>query len=163
VSYDHPDPSIFTVLTSPSETPGMANVDFVIFPPRWMVAEGTFRPPYFHRNVMSEFMGLVRGRYDAKEGGFVPGGASLHNGMSAEDAARPRALGRSGAAPRRIGALARGRRRPPRLRFPPSARAGPRRRAPAARLRMARRLRLPHARGARAPRAQCEGARKLLQ
>ena len=83
VSFDHPDPSIFTVLTSPSETPGMANVDFVIFPPRWMVAEDTFRPPYFHRNVMSEFMGLVRGAYDAKQGGFVPGGASLHNAMSA--------------------------------------------------------------------------------
>jgi homogentisate 1,2-dioxygenase len=83
VSFDHPDPSIFTVLTSPSETPGAANVDFVVFPPRWMVAEGTFRPPYFHRNVMSEFMGLVRGEYDAKQGGFVAGGASLHNAMSA--------------------------------------------------------------------------------
>jgi homogentisate 1,2-dioxygenase len=82
VSFDHPDPSIFTVLTSPSETAGVANVDFVIFPPRWMVAERTFRPPYFHRNVMSEFMGLVRGEYDAKKGGFVPGGASLHNAMS---------------------------------------------------------------------------------
>jgi homogentisate 1,2-dioxygenase len=82
VSYDHPDPSIFTVLTAPSETPGSANVDFVIVPPRWMVAEGTFRPPYFHRNVMSEFMGLVRGEYDAKKGGFVPGGSSLHNAMS---------------------------------------------------------------------------------
>ena len=82
VSFDHPDPSIFTVLTSPSDTPGMANVDFVIFPPRWMVAEQTFRPPYFHRNVMSEFMGLVRGAYDAKQDGFVPGGASLHNAMS---------------------------------------------------------------------------------
>ena len=83
VSYDHPDPSIFTVLTSPSETPGVANVDFVIFPPRWTVAEHTFRPPYFHRNVMSEFMGLVHGEYDAKQGGFAPGGASLHNRMSA--------------------------------------------------------------------------------
>jgi homogentisate 1,2-dioxygenase len=83
VTFDHPDPSIFTVLTAPSETPGMANVDFVIFPPRWTVAEGTFRPPYFHRNVMSEFMGLVRGAYDAKQGGFVPGGASIHNAMSA--------------------------------------------------------------------------------
>ncbi|HET9652597.1 MAG TPA: homogentisate 1,2-dioxygenase [Usitatibacter sp.] len=83
VSFDHPDPSIFTVLTSPSDTPGMANLDFVIFPPRWMVAEDTFRPPYFHRNVMSELMGLVRGTYDAKQGGFVPGGASLHNAMSA--------------------------------------------------------------------------------
>jgi homogentisate 1,2-dioxygenase len=82
VSFDHPDPSIFTVLTAPSDTPGVANVDFVIFPPRWMVAEGTFRPPYFHRNVMSEFMGLVHGEYDAKKGGFVPGGASLHNAMS---------------------------------------------------------------------------------
>jgi homogentisate 1,2-dioxygenase len=87
VSYDHPDPSIFTVLTSPSDTPGTANVDFVIFPPRWMVAEHTFRPPYFHRNVMSEFMGLVFGQYDAKtaedkSGGFVPGGASLHNCMA---------------------------------------------------------------------------------
>jgi homogentisate 1,2-dioxygenase len=83
VSFDHPDPSIFTVLTSPSEAPGTANCDFVIFPPRWMVAEHTFRPPYFHRNVMSEFMGLVRGEYDAKAGGFLPGGASLHNCMSA--------------------------------------------------------------------------------
>ncbi len=83
VSYDHPDPSIFTVLTSPSDTAGTANVDFVIFPPRWMVAEHTFRPPWFHRNVMSEFMGLVSGQYDAKQEGFVPGGASLHNCMSA--------------------------------------------------------------------------------
>lgn len=83
VSFDHPDPSIFTVLTSPSDTPGTANCDFVIFPPRWMVAEGTFRPPWFHRNVMSEFMGLIAGAYDAKEGGgFVPGGASLHNQMN---------------------------------------------------------------------------------
>lgn len=82
VSFDHPDPSIFTVLTSPSDTPGTANCDFVIFPPRWMVAEGTFRPPWFHRNVMSEFMGLLTGAYDAKEGGFAPGGASLHNQMN---------------------------------------------------------------------------------
>ncbi len=83
VSFDHPDPSIFTVLTSPSEMTGTANVDFVIFPPRWMVAEKTFRPPYFHRNVMSEFMGLIWGNYDGKAEGFVPGGASLHNAMSA--------------------------------------------------------------------------------
>jgi len=82
VSYDHPDPSIFTVLTSPSEVPGTANCDFVVFPPRWMVAEDTFRPPWFHRNVMSEFMGLIHGVYDAKAGGFAPGGASLHNCMS---------------------------------------------------------------------------------
>jgi homogentisate 1,2-dioxygenase len=83
VGFDHADPSIFTVLTSPSDARGVANVDFVIFPPRWSVAEHTFRPPYFHRNVMSEFMGLVRGEYDAKQGGFVPGGASLHNAMTA--------------------------------------------------------------------------------
>jgi homogentisate 1,2-dioxygenase len=83
VSFDHPDPSIFTVLTSPSDTPGTANIDFVIFPPRWMVAEHTFRPPYFHRNVMSEFMGLIFGQYDAKAEGFVPGGSSMHNCMSA--------------------------------------------------------------------------------
>jgi homogentisate 1,2-dioxygenase len=83
ISYDHPDPSIFTVLTSPSATPGVANCDFVIFPPRWTVAEDTFRPPWFHRNVMSEFMGLVRGAYDAKAGGFLPGGMSLHPAMSA--------------------------------------------------------------------------------
>ncbi|WP_257255625.1 MULTISPECIES: homogentisate 1,2-dioxygenase [unclassified Endozoicomonas] len=82
VSYDHPDPSIFTVLTSQSHTPGVANLDFVIFPPRWMVAENTFRPPWYHRNFMSEFMGLVHGVYDAKENGFVPGGSSLHNSMS---------------------------------------------------------------------------------
>lgn len=83
VSFDHPDPSIFTVLTSPSDTEGMANVDFVIFPPRWMVAENTFRPPYYHRNIMSEFMGLIQGIYDAKPDGFVPGGSSLHNCFSA--------------------------------------------------------------------------------
>ena len=82
VSFDHPDPSIFTVLTSPSEIRGLANVDFVIFPPRWQVAEHTFRPPWFHRNVMSEYMGLVRGAYDAKAEGFVPGGGSLHGCMS---------------------------------------------------------------------------------
>lgn len=83
VTFDHPDPSIFTVLTSPSTVAGVANIDFVIFPERWMVAEHTFRPPYYHRNVMSEFMGLIRGQYDAKEEGFKPGGASLHNCMSA--------------------------------------------------------------------------------
>ncbi len=83
VSFDHPDPSIFTVLTSPSDAPGTANVDFVVFPPRWMVAEKTFRPPWFHRNVMSEFLGLLRGEYDAKKEGFAPGAASLHNAMSA--------------------------------------------------------------------------------
>ena len=82
VSFDHPDPSIYTVLTSPSEIPGTANCDFVIFPPRWMVAEHTFRPPWFHRNFMNEFMGLIRGEYDAKAEGFLPGGASLHNCMS---------------------------------------------------------------------------------
>jgi len=82
VSFDHPDPSILTVLTSPSEHHGTANCDFVIFPPRWMVAEQTFRPPWFHRNVMSEFMGLIEGAYDAKEGGFAPGGVSLHNQMA---------------------------------------------------------------------------------
>jgi homogentisate 1,2-dioxygenase len=79
VSYDHPDPSIFTVLTSPSAVSGTANVDFVIFPPRWMVAENTFRAPYYHRNFMNEFMGLIQGTYDAKESGFRPAGASLHN------------------------------------------------------------------------------------
>jgi homogentisate 1,2-dioxygenase len=81
ISHDHPDPSIFTVLTSPSDTAGTANCDFVIFPPRWLVAEDTFRPPWYHRNVMSEFMGLVHGQYDAKEEGFLPGGSSLHNSM----------------------------------------------------------------------------------
>ena len=82
ISFDHPDPSIFTVLTSPSEHPGLANADFVIFPPRWLVGEDTFRPPWFHRNVMSEFMGLIHGVYDAKAEGFRPGGASLHNMFS---------------------------------------------------------------------------------
>ncbi len=81
ISFDHPDPSIFTVLTSPSDTPGTANCDFVIFPPRWLVMEDTFRPPWYHRNLMSEFMGLVYGQYDAKPGGFKPGGVSLHNSM----------------------------------------------------------------------------------
>jgi len=82
VSFDHVDPSIFTVLTSPSDTPGTANCDFVIFPPRWTVAEHSFRPPWFHRNVMSEYMGLIHGQYEAKAGEFVPGGGSLHNRMA---------------------------------------------------------------------------------
>ncbi|MFN2412411.1 MAG: homogentisate 1,2-dioxygenase [Pyrinomonadaceae bacterium] len=83
VSFDHPDPSIFTVLTSPSDLHGTANCDFVIFPDRWLVTEDTFRPPWYHRNTMSEYMGLIYGQYDAKEEGFVPGGGSLHNQMSA--------------------------------------------------------------------------------
>ncbi|HVV93144.1 MAG TPA: homogentisate 1,2-dioxygenase [Hyphomicrobiales bacterium] len=78
---DHPDPSINTVLTAPSDTPGTANADFVIFPERWLVMEDTFRPPWYHSNVMSEFMGLVHGVYDARPGGFVPGGMSLHNAL----------------------------------------------------------------------------------
>ncbi|WP_322043071.1 homogentisate 1,2-dioxygenase [Paraburkholderia sp. J67] len=82
ISYDHPDPSIFLVLQSPTDTPGVDAIDFVIFPPRWLAAENTFRPPWYHRNVASEFMGLVHGVYDAKAEGFVPGGASLHNCMS---------------------------------------------------------------------------------
>jgi homogentisate 1,2-dioxygenase len=82
VSFDHPDPSIYTVLSSPSPVPGTANCDFAIFPPRWQVAEHTFRPPWFHRNAMNEFMGLVFGAYDAKAEGFLPGGASLHNCMA---------------------------------------------------------------------------------
>jgi homogentisate 1,2-dioxygenase len=81
VRFDHPDPSIFTVLTAPTSVAGTANIDFVIFPERWMVAENTFRPPWYHVNLMSEFMGLIEGVYDAKPGGFVPGGMSLHNCM----------------------------------------------------------------------------------
>jgi homogentisate 1,2-dioxygenase len=79
ISFDHPDPSIFTVLTSPTDTRGLANVDFVVFAPRWLVGEDTFRPPWFHRNIMSEYLGLVTGAYDAKAAGFTPGGGSLHN------------------------------------------------------------------------------------
>lgn len=82
ISYDHPDPSIFLVLQAPSAVPGVDSIDFVIFPPRWLAAENTFRPPWFHRNVASEFMGLIHGEYDAKAEGFVPGGASLHNCMT---------------------------------------------------------------------------------
>lgn len=83
ISFDHPDPSIFLVLQSPTDTPGVDGIDFVIFPPRWLAMEGTFRPPWFHRNIASEFMGLIQGQYDAKSDGFLPGGASLHNCMSA--------------------------------------------------------------------------------
>ncbi|MGQ0620736.1 MAG: homogentisate 1,2-dioxygenase [Panacagrimonas sp.] len=83
VSYDHPDPSIFLVLHAPGDTAGVGDLDFVLFPPRWVAMENTFRPPWFHRNVASEFMGLIQGRYDARAEGFVPGGASLHNCMSA--------------------------------------------------------------------------------
>lgn len=83
ISYDHPDPSIFLVLQSQSDTPGVDDIDFVIFPPRWLAMTDTFRPPWFHRNAASEFMGLIAGKYDAKDVGFVPGGSSLHNCMSA--------------------------------------------------------------------------------
>lgn len=82
ISHDHPDPSIFLVLHSASDTPGVSNIDFVIFPPRTLAMQNTFRPPWFHRNVASEFMGLVHGAYDAKAEGFSPGAASLHNSMS---------------------------------------------------------------------------------
>ncbi|MBP2302959.1 homogentisate 1,2-dioxygenase [Azospirillum picis] len=82
ISFDHPDPSIFLVLHSVSDTPGVDNIDFVIFPPRVLAMQDTFRPPWFHRNYASEFMGLIHGVYDAKEEGFMPGGASLHNCMS---------------------------------------------------------------------------------
>ncbi len=103
VSYDHPDPSIYTVLSAASDTPGVANMDFVIFPARWMVAEHTFRPPWYHRNVMSEFMGLIYGTYDAKPQGFVPGAASLHNCMTAHgpDAAAFAAAANAALAPQR--------------------------------------------------------------
>jgi homogentisate 1,2-dioxygenase len=109
VSYDHPDPSIFTVLTSPSDVAGRANADFVIFPPRWTVAEDTFRPPWFHRNVMSECMGLIYGAYDAKAEGFAPGGMSLHNLMAGHgpDAASWRSASEAELKPDRIeGSLA---------------------------------------------------------
>jgi len=79
VSFDHPDPSIYCVLTAPSTIPGVAVADFVIFPPRWEAKDHTFRPPYYHRNCMSEFMGLIRGVYEAKKEGFLPGGASIHS------------------------------------------------------------------------------------
>lgn len=105
VGFDHPDPSIFTVLTSPSAVPGRPNADFVIFPPRWMVAEDTFRPPWFHRNIMSECMGLIRGRYDARAEGFAPGGLSLHNMMAGHgpDVATWRAASDAELEPRRTG------------------------------------------------------------
>ncbi|MGD9945224.1 MAG: homogentisate 1,2-dioxygenase [Burkholderiaceae bacterium] len=82
ISFDHPDPSIFLVMQSVSDTPGVDMLDFIVFPPRILAMEDTFRPPWYHRNVASEFMGLVTGVYDAKQGGFVPGGASLHNCMT---------------------------------------------------------------------------------
>jgi homogentisate 1,2-dioxygenase len=82
ISFDHPDPSIFLVLHSASDTPGTSNIDFVVFPPRILAMQDTFRPPWFHRNIASEFMGLVHGAYDAKAEGFAPGGASLHNSMT---------------------------------------------------------------------------------
>lgn len=105
ISFDHPDPSIFTVLTSPTPAHGVANLDFVCFPPRWLVAEDTFRPPWFHRNVMNEFMGLVKGVYDAKAEGFMPGGISLHPRLSAHgpDLATTEAAMAADLKPHRIG------------------------------------------------------------
>ncbi|WP_104493788.1 homogentisate 1,2-dioxygenase [Paracoccus denitrificans] len=81
ILFDHPDPSIFTVLTAPSGQEGTANIDFVLFRERWMVAEHSFRPPWYHKNIMSELMGNIYGIYDAKPQGFAPGGISLHNCM----------------------------------------------------------------------------------
>jgi homogentisate 1,2-dioxygenase len=106
ISFDHPDPSLFTVLTSQSDTPGLANADFVIFAPRWLVGEDTFRPPWFHRNIMSEYMGLVRGSYDAKAEGFAPGGGSLHNTFASHgpDAATYEAAATAALAPRKLDA-----------------------------------------------------------
>lgn len=109
ISYDHPDPSIFTVLTAPSPVAGTAVADFVIFPPRWLVAENTFRPPWYHRNTMSEFMGLIAGEYDAKaagSGGFQPGGASLHNVMGSHgpDAQTFARASSAALAPHKVGA-----------------------------------------------------------
>src|SRR5260370_1170582 len=89
ISSDHPDPSIFLVLQSQSDTPGVDAIDFVVFPPRWLAMQDTFRPPWFHRNIASEFMGLVAGVYDAKAEGFAPGGARLHHSMSAHGPATP--------------------------------------------------------------------------
>jgi homogentisate 1,2-dioxygenase len=108
VSFDHIDPSIFTVLTSPSEIAGTASVDFVIFPPRWSVAEHSFRPPWFHRNVMNEYMGLIHGAYEAKPSGFLPGGASLHNSFSAHGPDREswEAASNASDAPQRLDSLA---------------------------------------------------------
>jgi homogentisate 1,2-dioxygenase len=106
VSYDHPDPSIYTVLTCQSASPGTAIADFVIFPPRWLVAEDTFRPPWYHRNTMSEFMGLIHGQYDAKTGGgFQPAGASLHNVMSGHgpDASTHEKASNAALAPHKVG------------------------------------------------------------
>ena len=106
VSYDHPDPSIFLVLQSQSDTPGVDSLDFVIFPPRWLVAEKTFRPPWYHRNIASEFMGLLSGVYDAKADGFVPGGSSLHNCMSGhgpDSATFERAIESDTTRPQRVG------------------------------------------------------------
>jgi homogentisate 1,2-dioxygenase len=82
ISFDHPDPSIFCVLAAPSDTPGVSSLEFVVFAPRVLAMRDTFRPPWYHRNVASELMGLIRGQYDARAEGFVPGGASLHNCMS---------------------------------------------------------------------------------
>lgn len=106
ISYDHPDPSIFTVLTGQSDHAGTAIADFVIFPPRWLVQENTFRPPWYHRNTMSEFMGLISGDYDAKTaGGFKPAGASLHNVMSAHgpDAASHEGASNAELTPKKVG------------------------------------------------------------
>lgn len=106
ISFDHPDPSIFTVLTGPSDQVGTAIADFVVFPPRWLVQEDTFRPPWYHRNTMSEFMGLIAGDYDAKVGGgFRPAGASLHNIMSAHgpDKATHEAASNAELKPTRVG------------------------------------------------------------
>jgi len=97
ILFDHPDPSIFTVLTAPSGQPGTANIDFVLFRERWLVAEHSFRPPWYHKNLMSELMGNIYGQYDAKPQGFAPGGISLHNMMLPHGPDRPAFEGASNA------------------------------------------------------------------
>jgi homogentisate 1,2-dioxygenase len=59
VSFDHPDPSILTVLTCPLDDHGNNMADVLVFSGRWEVAEHTFRPPYYHRNVATEFSYIV--------------------------------------------------------------------------------------------------------
>lgn len=87
ILFDHPDPSIFTVLTAPSNRePGTSVVDFAIIPPRWNMMEDTYWPPYYHRNTMSEFSGPIV--YDQahewhKEHSFKPYGAQLNGTMTA--------------------------------------------------------------------------------
>ena len=70
-NWDHSDPSILTVLTSPHDDHGRNAVDFAVFRGRWDATQDTFRPPYMHRNSAVEFNAVIKS--PRTKGAYRPG------------------------------------------------------------------------------------------